>query len=193
MDLDLNCSGGTKITEDCEETTFNFLFRRDPKPASHFVTPTQKVSKNNKEIELNPTNSKLDQTIREEDFIDILPSCSGNFPPNSTSPNSTISLPPSAILKPVSVVSVLPAVPVLSELPVDPSEPISVIVEDTGPTVSCNLRSVNRAELAAESVCQNTPSSSVRTRGHCGLEECEGCNTEPCGSCYHCLHRRETR
>ena len=33
----------------------------------------------------------------------------------------------------------------------------------------------------------------LKTRGHCGSEECVGCNRQPCGECYNCLHKRETR
>lgn len=32
-----------------------------------------------------------------------------------------------------------------------------------------------------------------KTRGHCGDPGCTGCNTEPCGLCENCLHKKEKR
>ena len=32
-----------------------------------------------------------------------------------------------------------------------------------------------------------------KTRGHCGEVDCVGCNREPCGSCYNCLHKSEVK
>ena len=33
----------------------------------------------------------------------------------------------------------------------------------------------------------------VKTRGHCGKDDCVGCNTQPCGVCYRCLNKRKIR
>ena len=33
----------------------------------------------------------------------------------------------------------------------------------------------------------------VKTRGHCGQDDCVGCNTEPCGVCYRCVNERKIR
>ena len=33
----------------------------------------------------------------------------------------------------------------------------------------------------------------LKTRGHCGREDCVGCNREPCGVCFNCLNKRKIR
>ena len=33
----------------------------------------------------------------------------------------------------------------------------------------------------------------LKTRGHCGKEDCEGCKKQPCGVCHNCLNKRKTR
>ena len=33
----------------------------------------------------------------------------------------------------------------------------------------------------------------VKTRGHCGQDDCVGCNTEPCGACYRCVNKLKIR
>lgn len=65
--------------------------------------------------------------------------------------------------------------------PAPPSEP--------GPISPCS------AEMSYQSDSENPPTITVplRTRGHCGRQECEGCNRVPCGSCYNCLNKRKKR
>ena len=39
----------------------------------------------------------------------------------------------------------------------------------------------------------NLATVKIKTRGHCGMEDCPGCNRPACGSCYNCEHKKEIR
>ena len=71
-----------------------------------------------------------------------------------------------------------------------------------GPGLSAQSRVGHSAGISPATQPQHTPGSKPgpgfkvpykKVRGHCGSQECVGCNREPCQTCYNCLHKKETR
>ena len=56
---------------------------------------------------------------------------------------------------------------------------------------SMSPQSTANPSTSAGQACFKVPYK--RVRGHCGNQECEGCNREPCETCYNCLHKKEKR
>ena len=69
------------------------------------------------------------------------------------------------------------------------SDTVSVPGSSTGHT-SAQL-SVLMPQSSASGTGFTVPYKKVR--GHCGYQECEGCNRDPCEKCYNCLLKKEKR
>ena len=56
-----------------------------------------------------------------------------------------------------------------------------------------NIQPISRNSKSVPSAISKTFKVPYKTRGHCGDQDCSGCNREPCGLCQNCIHKKERR
>ena len=193
-DFDLNSSEAfpginyPDITADFEEeTTFDLLFRvnrpKNVSAAKHFMVPSDQVTSVIQHVPplcppANPCQSSPAQNL-------TLPSSQN---PSSemvrtaspiSSPSYTTTFPTPCLPESSDTLSSATIAPNQDQVPSRLSVP--------------TLRRVTEKEKTAQSPLPNPFKTPYKTRGHCGYSDCQGCNREPCGFCYNCIHKKEIR
>ena len=154
-----------------EIETFHFIFAGNNQlPQDIFKTPADDYANNQADL-LTPNTILIVRDIGEQDpsVISQIPS-SMSVAPLSAGDNSLgLAV---GVTNPLHTVASLPHESAFG----------SGMVEETGPGQGHSVASTTTFEVPYK-----------RVRGHCGDQDCIGCNREPCGSCYNCLHKREKR
>ena len=172
------------VLEASPDSTFNLLFRgsdvcdqRQFSTQRHFLAPTSPVLSQHGP----PLSSQADSVVETSQMLEKSPLMETSFR-NHRSNNSSY----------MQDITLTPPSPAQLSIPnqfhvslAGPSHPPVLRRRD------CQLACPTDSVQPTHGVQHRTFTVPYNTRGHCGLQGCVGCNREPCGTCQHCIHKKE--